>query len=225
MTSAERALVEGLATPVDLIPGQDLFRPGERIEHVVFPDTGLVSLLAEAPDGARAEIGMVGREGLVGLPALLGEPCAHLRAVVQVRGRGRRVGVPALRMLADGSRNLRDLVRRYAMASLIQAGLAAPCIAAHPLERRAARWLLAAQDRVGAGFPMTQERLAASLGARRPAVNAALGNLKAAGLVRHARGLIAVADRAGLEAASCPCYRSGRAALERLLPGGFGVAG
>ena len=71
---------------------------------------------------------------------------------------------------------------------------------------------------------MTQERLAALLGARRPAVNAALQNLKAAGLIRHARGLIAVADRAGLEAASCPCYRVERAALERLSPGGSGAA-
>ncbi len=223
MSRAERALVERVAEPVELAYSATLFAPGERIEHVVFPDSGLVSLVAELPDGSRAEVGVAGREGLVGVPALLGEPMAPFRAVVQVPGRGQRVGLAPLLLLADGSRNLRELVRRYAAASLVHASLAAACNAAHPLERRAARWLLGVQDRVGAGFPITQEYLAVMLGSRRPTVNAALQNLKAAGLVRHVRGRVAIADRAGLEAASCPCHRAERAALERLLPGGFGA--
>ena len=222
MTLGERGLVGRMAEPVELAFGATLLAPGGRIEHVVFPDDGLVSLMAELPGGARAEVGVVGREGLVGLPALLGAPHTPFRAVVQVPGRGQRVGVGALLLLADGSRNLRDLVRRYAMASLVHASFAALCNAAHPLERRAARWLLGVQDRVGAGFPITQEYLAVMLGSRRPTVNAALRGLKAAGLVRHVRGRVAVADRAGLEAAACPCYRAERAELERLLPNAFG---
>ncbi len=109
------------------------------------------------------------------------------------------------------------------MASLVHASFAAACNAAcHPLERRAARWLRGVQDRVGPGFPITQEYLAVMLGARRPTVNAVLQGLKAAGLVRHVRGRVAVADRAGLEAVSCPCYRAERAEFERFMPNGFG---
>jgi CRP-like cAMP-binding protein len=222
MTVGERGLVAQMAEPVELAFGATLLPTGGRIEHVVFPDEGLVSLVAELSDGSRAEVGVAGREGLIGLPALLGEPHTPFRAVVQVPGRGHRVGVGALLLLADGSRNLRDLVRRYAMASLVHASFAALCNAAHPLESRAARWLLGVQDRVGPGFPITQEYLAAMLGSRRPTVNAVLQSLKAAGLVRHARGRVAVADRAGLEAAACPCYRAERAQLERLLPKAFG---
>jgi CRP-like cAMP-binding protein len=216
MTRAER----GLLAPeeIELALGAVLFAPGERIEHVVFPDGGLVSLVVELPDGARAEVGAAGREGLVGLPALLGEPVSAVRAVVQVPGRARRVGAGALRTAADGSRNLRELVRRWSMASLAHAELAAVCNATHPLERRAARWLLGVQDRVGPGFPITQEYLAVMLGARRPTVSAVMQSLKAAGLIRTARGQVAVADRAGLEAAACPCYRAERERLERLLP-------
>jgi CRP-like cAMP-binding protein len=221
MTRAERALLAQMAEPVDLALGATLFAPGERIEHVIFPDSGLVSLVLELPDGARAEVGVVGPEGLVGLPALLGEPTSLLRAVVQVSGRGHRAAVAPLQLLADGSRNLRDLVRRCSMASLAHASLTAACNAAHPLERRTARWLLGVRDRVGPGFPITQEYLAIMLGTRRPTVNAVLQTFRTAGLVRLARGWIAVTDSAGLEAAACPCYRAGREALERLLPGGL----
>ncbi len=219
MTRAERGLIAEATEPVRLVPGATLLSPGERIDHIVFPESGLVSLAIEMPGGTVAEVGMIGREGMVGLQALLGEPVALVRAIVQVPGEGYRVAAAPLTSLADGSRNLRGLVRRQAMAALIHASYSAACNAAHPLEHRIARWLLGVQDRVGPGFPITQDYLATMLGARRPTVNAMLRNLKTAGLVRYARGRIAVIDRAGLEGAACPCYRAERAALDRLLDG------
>jgi CRP-like cAMP-binding protein len=222
LTRAEQALLAPETEPVEFRLGATLYAPGKPVGHILFPDSGLVSLMAELEDGGRIEVGLVGREGLVGLTALLGAPVAEFRAVVQVPGRGRRIACRALRSAADGSHNLRDLVRRYAAARLMHAGRTAACNASHELAYRAARWLLLVQDRVGPGFPMTQEFLASMVGARRPTVNAVLRQFQGAGLLRCTRGRIAIADRTGLEAAACPCYRAECAALKRLLPGGFG---
>lgn len=216
LTPGERMLLSGLAEPLALVPGMELLRPGEPIGHVVFPETGAVSLFLDTPGGAAAEVGLAGPEGVVGLPVLFGMPLSPFRAVVQVAGIAHRVPVPPLALLAENSRNLRQVLRRQVMAALLQASFAGACAAAHPLEARLARRLLALEDRLGPGFVLTQERLAEMLGARRPTVNAALGRLRVGGLIRQARGRILVTDRAGLEAASCPCHATEREALSQL---------
>ena len=204
-----------------LARGQTLIASGEEVSHLLLPESGLVSLLLELPDGTATEVGLVGREGIVGLPALLGEPVSPFRAVVRVPGQAQRISVAELRLLADRSANLRDLIRRQALAALLQAATNAACHAAHPLDRRAARWLLAAADRVGPGFPLTQEELAVSLGARRPTVNGVLSAFRDAGLIRQSRGQVAVADPAGLEARSCACLAAPGGMLRRTTaPGG-----
>lgn len=221
MTRAERALVLDKAEPIELPAGTTLFAPGEHVRHVVFPAAGVVSLIADMPGEEEVEVGLVGREGVAGLHALLGDPLASVRAVVQVRGHGHRVEAATLSLWAHNSHNLRNVLLRCARAALLQAGRSAACNAVHPLEQRTARWLLSVADRVGPGLPLTQEFLATMLGARRPTVNQVLAGLRGAGLIRHARGQMVVADRAGLEAAACPCYRIARDAQERLFPGSF----
>jgi CRP-like cAMP-binding protein len=220
MPQADLDLIGGTLEPIDLPFDANLSAPGMPVESIVFPASGLVSIVTELPDGVRVEVGLVGRESLVGLTALLGEPHAPFRAIVQIPGRGHRASVAALQLLADNSRPVRDLVRRHALVALLHASITAACNASHLLEHRAARWLLEVQDRVGPGFPITQEYLAMMLGARRPPVNAVMKRLKAAGLIRHARGRIAITDRAGLQALACPCYEAERAAFARLLPRG-----
>ncbi|MDO9709074.1 Crp/Fnr family transcriptional regulator [Paracraurococcus lichenis] len=222
MTRAERVMVLRAAEPVSYPAGHVLAVPGEPIRHVYLPDAGLVSLLADLPEEGMLEVGLIGREGLVGLPALLGDPVASLRAMVQIASHGRRIEAATLQMLADGSRNLRSLLRQFSMLMLAQAAHGAACNAAHPLEQRIARWLLSVADRVGPNLPLTQDHLAAMLGARRPTVNLMLQQMRRAGLVRHARAQLAIADRAALEATACPCYHRLRAVQERLFPGRLG---
>jgi CRP-like cAMP-binding protein len=224
MSQVERGLLAHVTAPVMLPRGHTLVASGEELAEVVLPDSGLVSILVEPPEGGTIEVATIGREGVVGLAGLLGAPVSPVRAVVRVAGAGHRIGLPELRSVIDRSPALRDLIRRQAAAMLAQAGIAVACMATHALDRRAARWLLAAADRVGPGFPLTQEELATSLGARRPSVNAALGALREAGLIRQARGLIGVADRPGLEARACSCHAVLRLQLDRLLRAGAGAA-
>jgi CRP-like cAMP-binding protein len=221
MTRAERALVLQAAQPVSYEVGEVLFTADQEIRQVYFPESGLISLLADLPGEEAIEIGLVGREGLVGLPALLGDPVARARAMVQVATQGHCIEVATLALLAEGSRNLRLTLRQYTLAVLTHVARIAACNVAHPLEQRAARWLLQVADRVGPHIPITQEFLALMLGARRPTVNLVLRNLRAAGLVRQARGQLAIAERTALEAAACPCYGIIRRAHERVFPNAF----
>ena len=224
LSRTERALVQGTAEPVDLPAGATLFVPGDEVRHVIFPAVGLVSLIIDIPGENGIEVGLVGREGVVGLHALLGDAAASVRAVVQVGGHGHRVEAAQLSRWARNSHNLHGVLMRCACAALLQASCTAACNAAHPLEQRTARWLLSVADRVGSGFPITQDFLAAMLGARRPTLNRVLVGLRQSGLIRSMRGHVAVADRARLEAASCPCYWMARRGQERLFPGSFGKA-
>ena len=198
--------------PIHLEPGQVLVERGQFVEHAIFPDSGIVSMLAEFAPGRRVEVALVGREGLLGLSALLGARYAMHQAVVQVGGEGRRLPAEMLRSLLHGSMSVRSLLLRYAALRLAQAATGVACNALHPLRERAARRLLEIQDRAGPGFLLTQELLADMLGARRPTVNAVLQDLKAEGLLATARGRIAITDPVALEAAACECRQRLRGA-------------
>jgi CRP-like cAMP-binding protein len=211
--------------PIGFAPGQSLRAPGQPIGRVVFPDSGVISLVAEPADGERAEVGLVGREGLLGLPALLGQPEAGLRWLVRVGGGGRAIRADALRARMLVSYALRDLLHRCTAAGLAEARQGAACTALHPLPRRLAGRLLALEDRMGPGFALSQASLAETLNARRPTVSTELQGLRRAGLIRQARGRIAIADRRGLEALACPCHAAAREARRRLLPPGLGGHG
>ena len=188
------------------------------IEHVYFVDRGIASLMAPMTDAPPVEIATVGSEGMVGIPLLLGADRMASRAFMQVGGAGVRIEAENFRRLIELCPVLNRLLLRYTLALINLMAQSAACNRAHSVEERCARWLLMTHDRVHErSFPLTQEFLAQMLGVRRPTVSIAAGMLARAGLITYVRGQMTLLDRAGLEAASCGCYRIIAAEFERLL--------
>jgi CRP-like cAMP-binding protein len=203
---------------VELGLRQILVAPDEPIAAVYFPETGWVSMLALLDDGRSAEVGLVGSEGMVGLPLLLGSDRSSVEAMVQGPGTMLRLGADAFRQALDRSPALKTLLLRYALAFQQQVAQTAACNGHHALDQRLARWLLMAHDRAeDDALPMTQEFLAMMLCVHRPGVTVAARLFQQAGLIRYGHGQITVTDRAGLEAAACECYGAVRQQFERLL--------
>ena len=204
--------------PFELPFDQTIYPADGAVEAVLFVETGMVSLLATLEDGEQVEVGIAGREGLVGLPLVFGDDRSLVEARVQMEGTALRMDAAALRDGMEGSAALRLVLNRYALFFQAQVTMAAACNARHAIEQRLARWLLIAHDRAGADeFPMTHEFMAMMLGVRRPGVSLAAGVLQKAGLIRYARGRMEITDRPGLEAASCECYHTVRHEFARLL--------
>ena len=203
---------------VELPVRHTLYAAHEPITAVHFPETGWVSMLATLENGDAAEVGLIGREGMVGLPLLLGTDHAPFEAMTQAGGTVLRLDAAAFREELEARSTLRTLLLRYAMAFTVQVAQTAACNGRHHIEDRLARWLLMAHDRAeGDAFPMTHEFLSMMLGVRRAGITVAAGSLQKAGLIRYERGRMAITDRAGLEAAACECYGIARRAHDRLL--------
>src|SRR5918997_1390224 len=204
--------------PVELPFDQTLFPADGAVEAVLFVERGMVSLLATLEGGEQVEVGIVGREGLIGLPLVFGDDRSLVEARVQMEGTALRIGAAAFRAAMEESAPLRGLLHRYALAFQAQVTMTAACNARHAIEQRLSRWLLIAHDRAGADeFPITHEFISMMLGVRRPGVSVAAGVLHKAGLIRYARGRMEVTDRQSLEAASCECYHTARREAARLL--------
>jgi CRP-like cAMP-binding protein len=193
---------------VHLALKQVLYEPGAPVMHVYFPLGALVSLLTIMGDGSAIETGMVGREGLAGLPVFLRTGVGDGRAVCQVAGDAWRLPADAFLAALDREGELPVRLLRYAQQALRTAAQAAACNALHSVEARCARWLLMVADRVcGDRFPMTQLFLSEMLGVRRASVVDVMGILTRGGLIAHGYGRVTVLDRQGLEAAACECYQ------------------
>ena len=204
-----------------LTPSKILYRPGESIAHVYFPLRGTVSITAMMEDGREVEVGIVGREGMLGLPLVLGTDTAPLKAAVQVPDGAMRLRAGAFGEELERGRGLRRLLLRYAQAFFIQTAITAACNRLHEIERRLARWMLMCQDRTDSDLlPMTHEFFAQMLGAGRPSVTLAAGSLQKRGLITYKRGKVKVNDRAGLERAACECYGVVRRERTRLMENG-----
>ena len=204
--------------PVELDFRQTLHRPDRPIEAAYFVEGGMVSLLTPLEEGQTTEVGIVGREGMIGLPVVLGADSVATEALVQMQGTALRVPAAELREAFEASAALRGVLLRYAQASHAQIAQTAACNGQHAVDERLARWMLMAHDRAEADeFPMTQEFIATMLGVRRAGISVAAGVLQKAGVIRYGYGRIEVLDRAGLEAASCECYGAVRRQYERLL--------
>lgn len=209
LPATELERLRPLLTRTAWITGQTLMEPGRAIEHVFFPEQGVVSMVAEAElSGGRIEVGMVGRETMLGLLAMLGpEAQPFNRALVQVPGSAHRMGAHALRENIGTMPALRRLIGHAVQAAVAQVSQTAVCNVRHTLPQRLARWLLAVHDRVdGDELPLTQEFLSLMLAVRRPGITTAVGALQATGLIRNGRGRIVICDRIGLETATCSCY-------------------
>ncbi len=188
------------------------------VEAVYFPRSGWVSMVASLEDGQQAEVGIVGREGMVGMTLLSGVETAFVEAMVQGTGTALRMESAAFRRALDEVPALRPLLLRYGEAFHAQVAQTAACNGNHGLEQRLARWLLTSRDRAdGDEMQMTQEFLAVMLCVHRPSVTVAARILQRANLIRYGNGVITILDRPGLEAASCECYGMVKRRYQRLL--------
>jgi len=193
--------------PVTLTFGDMLYESGETIRHVYFPCSSLVSLLALADGHFALEIGLVGREGMVGIPLVLGNDVSPVDALVQGTGTAMRMASAQFLKEFRLSLPLQQALYRYTHTLMTQISQTAACNRFHVLEARFARWLLMTQDRVKSDhFRMTHEFLGHMLGVRRVGVTKAAQALQKRKLINYSRGDITVLDRRGLEAAACACY-------------------
>jgi CRP-like cAMP-binding protein len=187
--------------------GDVLYRPGDTFQHVYFPVDCLVSLLTEVAGHQALEIGMVGREGMLGIPLALGVRESPVRALVQGSGTALRMNAASFLREIRGSLPLQRAVHRYTYDLIVQITQTAACNRFHGAEARLARWLLMTRDRMRSDeFRLTQDMLSRMLGVLRVAVTTAAGALQARKLIRYSRGKIIILDGKALEAAACLCY-------------------
>jgi CRP-like cAMP-binding protein len=215
----ERERVFPILEPVSLPLGEPLYESGDRLNHVYFPTSAIVSLLYELENGASAEIAVVGNDGIVGIALFMGGDTMPNRAVVQSAGHGYRLRGQILKQEFGRAGALQHLLLRYTLALLTQMAQTAVCNRHHSVDQQLCRWLLLSLDRLpGNELSMTQELIANMLGVRREGVTEAAGRLQEAGLIHYSRGRITVLDRPGLEARVCECYEVVRKEFRRLLP-------
>ena len=186
---------------------QILHEAGETIKSGYFMNTGLASVLAVQPDGKTVEVGLVGREGFVGLPLLVGYRSSPTRVVTQGDGTAYRCDAETLKQLIRQCPELERTLHRFAHQLAMQTMQIAACNRLHEVEERLARWILMSQDRILSDhLPVTQEFLATMLGTRRSSVTVAAGVLQNAGLISYTRGSVTILSRPKLEDAACDCY-------------------
>jgi CRP-like cAMP-binding protein len=204
---------------VHLRTEQLLCDTAQRIHHVYFPTTAIISLLSTMEDGGSVEIAAVGREGMTGVPVLTGGETMPYRVQVQCSGFAYRVSAQALRQHFASSEFLRRLMLLYMHALLTQVAQTAACNRHHSLSRQLCRWLLLETDRANSPeLSVTQQLIADMLGVRREGITEAAGKLHNDGLIHHSRGHIRILDRQGLEARACECYGIVKREFSRLLP-------
>jgi CRP-like cAMP-binding protein len=203
---------------VDLVRGQVIYHVDEPVTQIYFVDRGLISLVKSMQDGRTVEIGAVGIEGFSGCFALVsGEP-AIFEALVQIPGSAFCLGADVLRKEMERNETVRGLVQKYLHYCLGQLAQTAACNRLHSLEERCCRWLLIAHDNARSDrFQLTHEFLAMMLGVQRAGVSLTMNILQRAGLVSYARGVVTVTDRSALESASCECYVTVHAQLDRFF--------
>jgi CRP-like cAMP-binding protein len=215
----ERAEIVGRLEPCRHTVRNSVYRQGERIESVVFPLSGVFSLVAETDDAHPVEIATVGHEGFVGLPVFLQATLtgSHM-AFSQIEGDALRMDAADFLDVVNGAPALRAALQRYAMALMTQIARGAACNRIHSTEQRAGRWLLQTHDRVdGDRFTLSPEFLAQMLGDGVDAVGRATQQLD--GAIDYDGEHVTVLDRAGLERRSCPCYALVRDEYDRLFSG------
>jgi CRP-like cAMP-binding protein len=182
---------------------------GAPIKFCYFINGGLASILSVMTTGKSVEVGLVGKEGFVGLALTAGFTTSPTRAVMQVGGSAFRISAADLRDCLRKCPTLEMALNRFSQTLTLQATQVAACNRVHEVDQRLARWLLMSLDRLdGVDVPLTQDSLASMLGTRRASVTVAAGILQKAGLITYRRGDLKIDDRIGLEKASCECYEA-----------------
>jgi CRP-like cAMP-binding protein len=197
---------------------QALSAPETVTRYVYFPVHGFASLVTLMDGKPSLEVGMVGREGMLGIQVALGVKTAPLHALVQGAGSAWRISASAFRRIHASSPSLRRLIDRYLYVLVTQFALSAACIRFHEIDQRLARWLLMTRDRAHADqFRVTHEFLAYMLGVRRVGITTAAGALQRRGLIEYRRGDVTVLDPPGLKRMTCSCYAADRRCYDHLL--------
>lgn len=185
-----------------------IYHAGDTIRYAYFVLDGMISVLSSTESGATIEVGMVGNEGMVGVPVILRVPITPYQLMVQIRGDAMRIAGGDLEREFNRGGRLQNLLLRYTHTLLTQISQSAVCNRFHTTEQRLCRWLLMGRDRVHTDtLDFTQEILSHMLGAPRTRVTMAAVNIKKENLIDYRRGKITILDRRGLESASCECYR------------------
>lgn len=191
------------------------------VDAVYFVESGVVSRVARTQADGAVEVAMVGRSGLVGLSVILGTMIALHRTVVQIPGLALRISADDLQVIMLKNPSIRDHLLRYVQLLMSQKAQVALCNAKHEIDKRLARWLLLAHDRVaGNQLPVTHDLLAMMLGVRRAGVSEALSDLEARGIVSKTRGALKIVNRDALRAHACECYKiiDERFSWQRAMP-------
>lgn len=203
---------------VELRLGDVISQPDEPLKYVYFPHRGAISVIAILEDGAQVEVGVVGNEGMHGLPVVLGADSSPLLAIVQIAGGATRMKADVIREEVSRCGQFSKLLLRYGQAFFIMTAQNVACNRRHPVDGRLARSLLMSQDRGKSDeIELTHEFLAIMLGVRRAGISVAANKLQTSGLISYRRGRIRVVDRQALEATSCECYRVVKKEFDRLL--------
>lgn len=198
--------------------GEVIYESGGRIEYVYLPTDSIISLLYVMENGSTAEIGVVGREGVVGIALFMGGETTPNRAVVQSAGGAIRMRAKAMQAEFQMGGGFQQLLLRYTQALITQISQTAVCNRLHSVDRQLCRWLLLSHDRLRSDkLVMTHDLIANMLGVRREGITMAAQHLQEKGLISYVRGTITILDRKGLEAAVCECYQVVKTEYDRLL--------
>jgi CRP-like cAMP-binding protein len=193
--------------PVELPQYEILHEPGEGIDYAYFLNEGMASLVALSHDGRSVEVGIVAKEGMVGMTLMMGLRRATFRSIMQMSGRGLRIRSDVFEDILDRAPILQFELSRFALIHGLQVAQLAACNRLHEVEQRLIRWLLMCQDRVDSPvLPLTHEFLAQMLGAGRPSVSLAVAVLENSGLIENQRGTVRILNRKSLEERACECY-------------------
>ena len=192
---------------VTLAQGDVVYEPGDKIDYVYFPETAVFSMLCTMENGDTAEVGPVGREGLVGLNVFFGSDTTPTQLVVHVAGTVRRVRAELFKQeLLSERPAMAHLLFRYTQMLLAMTGQSSACNKLHSLEQHLGTWLLMMHDYVGDELLLTHDLIALTLGVRRAGISEASAEFKNEGLIDYNRGRIQILNRRGLKAKACECY-------------------
>ncbi|MGB3581876.1 MAG: Crp/Fnr family transcriptional regulator [Roseiarcus sp.] len=198
---------------------QVLIDADSSLDHIYFPDSGVVSIVAVYADGSIIEMATIGREGCTGFQAVFGAKKSSVRLFVQIPGSAAKMSRPAFARAIKTMPSFRALMFAYVQAFLEQVMVSVACNGAHSLKERLARWLLMMRDRSDDDtLPITQNLLAEMLGVQRPSITNAAEELERAGLIERGRQQVTLLDRQGLMKASCECYELVRERIAFHLP-------
>lgn len=193
--------------PVTLSLRQVLYKPGQHIREVYFPDDAVIVLLAVDDKGRTIESGTVGREGASWISASVSAPSMPCETIVAIEGKAHKLAIEDLADELDRNDRFQNVLTQYSHALLVSSMRTTGCVGLHDVSQRCARWMLHTLDRIsGERFTVTHEMLSMLMGTTRPTVTLIVQAFEKAGTVRVGRGAITVVDRARLERASCECY-------------------